>query len=145
MIDGDPDRLHNVVSELLSNALTWAHEDSTIGLTLHADGHTAVLAVTNTGTRIPADERNRVFDLLFRGERAQHSGLPGIGLGLTYARAIIEQHGGTITISEHDEAVTTFIVRLPSHPEVPGAATPESADRTVQEGSDAMRGAGVGV
>ncbi|GAA2706344.1 hypothetical protein Apa02nite_069810 [Actinoplanes palleronii] len=113
MINGDPGRLRNVVDELLHNALTWAPAGTVVGITAHADDHTAVLAVTNVGTRIPADEHARIFDLFYRTENTLHRGIPGNGLGLTLARAIVEQHGGTITVSEPEEATTTFIVRLP--------------------------------
>ena len=114
-IDGDPLRLRRVHDSLLANAMTWANDESTVGITVHADHHTAVVSVTNTGTRIPASERAHVFDLFFRTDASQRKGIPGTGLGLTLARAVVEQHGGMITVSEPDEAVTTFTVRLPAH------------------------------
>lgn len=109
----DPHRLRQVVDELLANALTWAAPGSTVGISLHSDPHSATLAVSNTGNRIATDERDRLFDMFFRSDTARHSGIPGTGLGLTIARTIIEQHGGTITVSEPDEAATTFTIRLP--------------------------------
>ncbi|MGX6600882.1 sensor histidine kinase [Micromonosporaceae bacterium Da 78-11] len=115
MVDGDPHRLRGVVDELLGNALARTSDDGTVSVTVHADEHTTVLTVTDTGARIPADDRTRVFDLFFRSDHARSKVAPGPGLGLTLARAVVEQHGGTITVSEPDEAVTTFTVRLPSH------------------------------
>ncbi|MET3422693.1 signal transduction histidine kinase/PAS domain-containing protein [Actinoplanes tereljensis] len=114
-LHGDPARLRQVVDELLSNALTWARLGSTVGVNLHVDPLAATLAVSNTGNRIPAEERDRLFDLFFRSDSARHGGIPGTGLGLTIARAIVEQHGGTVNVSETDEAATTFTVRLPTH------------------------------
>ncbi|GAA0476394.1 hypothetical protein Aca07nite_86910 [Actinoplanes capillaceus] len=113
-LHGDPARLRQVIDELLSNALTWASPGGTVGINVHTDSHAATLAVSNTGNRIPAEERDRLFDMFFRNDTARHGGIPGTGLGLTIARAIVEQHGGTITVSEPDEAATTFIVRLPT-------------------------------
>ncbi len=110
---GDPHRLRQVVDELLGNALTWSDDHATVGITLHADDRTAVLCVSNTGERIRFEERARLFEQFFRGDAARHRGVPGTGLGLTLARAITEQHGGAIAVSEPDEAVTTFTVRLP--------------------------------
>ncbi|MEV6599878.1 ATP-binding protein [Actinoplanes sp. NPDC051346] len=121
-IEADPHRLRAVIDELLTNAITWAPPDSTVGVTVHADDHTAVFAISNTGPRIPADERERVFDLFMRTGAAHHRGVPGTGLGLTFARAVVEQHGGTITVSEPDEAATTFTVRLPIHQRTHAAA-----------------------
>ncbi|WP_229829984.1 sensor histidine kinase [Actinoplanes ianthinogenes] len=113
-IRGDADRLRQVADELLNNALIWATEHSTVGVQVTADAHAAVLTVSNTGEPIPADERDRLFDLFFRGGAALHSGLPGSGLGLTLARAVVEQHGGTIGVSDPAEALTLFTVRLPT-------------------------------
>ena len=113
IIDGDPERLRQAIGELISNACTWAPEGSTVGITAHIDAHTAVVAVSNTGPRIAADERDRIFDLFYRAGTARTNGIPGAGLGLTHAQAIVEQHGGAITVSEPDEVLTTFTVRLP--------------------------------
>lgn len=112
-IRGDPERLRQVADELLNNALTWASEGSTIRVRLTADGFAAVLTVSNTGERIAAHERDHLFDLFFRGEAVRHGGIPGSGLGLTLARAVVEQHGGTIGVSAPAEPLTVFAVSLP--------------------------------
>ncbi len=111
---GDPDRLRDVVEELIRNALTWAPDHSTVGVSVHADESTTVLAVTNTGTPLPPDEHSRIFDLFYRTRATVHRGMPGTGLGLTLARAVVERHGGSIAVSEPDEAATTFTVHLPT-------------------------------
>lgn len=123
-VHGDPQRLRQVVEELLTNALAWAREGSTVGVNLHADDNTCVLSVSNTGERIVEAERSRVFEAFFRTDAARSRAVPGAGLGLTLARAIIEQHGGSVIVGEPDEATTTFIVRLPSRrpPADPGGS-----------------------
>ncbi|MEU4690595.1 ATP-binding protein [Actinoplanes sp. NPDC023714] len=118
-VDGDPHRLRQVAGELVNNALTWAPDASTVGVTLHADAHATVLSVANTGRRIPEEERAQLFELFFRGSAARHHGVPGNGLGLTLVRAIVELHGGTISVSETGEpgeTATVFTVRLPAGP-----------------------------
>ena len=125
-LHADPDRLQQVVDELLSNALTWAEPGTTVGIDLRTEPHAVTLAVSNSGNRIPADERDRLFEMFFRSETARHGGIPGTGLGLTIARAIVEQHGGTITVSEPDEAATTFTVRLPTEPPATVGSRPAS-------------------
>ncbi len=85
-----------------------------MGINLHVDDLAAVLTVSKTGEPLRAGECARLFEHFFRGDSTRFRGLPGTGLGLTLARAITEQHGGTIAVSEPDEAVTTFTVRLPT-------------------------------
>ncbi|WP_229831212.1 PAS domain-containing sensor histidine kinase [Actinoplanes ianthinogenes] len=112
-VDGDPERLREVLDELLTNAVTWAVAGTAVNVGVHADAGAAVVTVSNVGEGIPAEERGRLFDLFFRGEAARHQGVPGHGLGLTVARAVVEQHGGTLTVSEPGPAATTFTLRLP--------------------------------
>jgi signal transduction histidine kinase len=114
-VHADPDRLRVAVDELLRNARTWAPRDSRIGVTVRGDQRTAVVTVSNSGPRIPADQHARVFEMFYRSDELRHGGVPGSGLGLTLARAIVEQHGGTLTLSEPDESTTTFTIRLPRH------------------------------
>ncbi|MEU4624201.1 HAMP domain-containing sensor histidine kinase [Actinoplanes sp. NPDC023801] len=113
--DADADRIRTAIEELLRNARTWAPRDSSIGITVHGDQRTAVVAVSNTGPRIPADQHARVFELFYRSDELRHGGVPGSGLGLTLARAIVEQHQGTLTVSEPDADTTTFTIWLPRH------------------------------
>jgi signal transduction histidine kinase len=114
-VDADPGRIRVAVDELLRNARTWAPPNSSIGVTVRGDQRTAVVTVSNSGPRIPADQHARVFELFYRSDEVRHGGVPGSGLGLTLARAIVEQHGGTLTLSEPDESTTTFTIRLPRH------------------------------
>ncbi|AEV84363.1 histidine kinase [Actinoplanes sp. SE50] len=118
-LHGDPARLRQVVDELLSNALTWAPRGSAIGINLRADPRAIAVSVSNTGRPLTVEERGRLFDTFFRGESARNGGVPGTGLGLTIARTIVEEHGGTIAVSEPDEAATTFTIRLPTHQPAP--------------------------
>ncbi|MFI5843520.1 ATP-binding protein [Catenuloplanes sp. NPDC051500] len=112
-IEGDAERLRQVVDELLTNALTWTDDDATVGVQVRADDRTAVLTVSNAGERISVEEHARLFEMFFRGRSAHHRGLPGAGLGLTLARVIVELHGGTLTAGQPEDPVTTMTVRLP--------------------------------
>jgi signal transduction histidine kinase len=115
VIDGDPVRLRQVADELIANAQVWAADDTAVDISLRTDRHTTVLSVSNTGIPIRPDEREYLFDPFYRGADARHHGIPGAGLGLSLARAVIDQHGGTISVSEPDDPVTTFTVRLPTN------------------------------
>ena len=116
IVDGDPHRLRQVVDELLANALVWAPDGTGVAVRLHADADATVLSVANTGPRIPSDERDHLYDLFFRGDSARRRGTPGSGLGLSLVRAVVEQHGGTVTLGEPDDVTTVFTVRLPGAP-----------------------------
>jgi signal transduction histidine kinase len=109
----DPDRLTQVVSNLVGNAIQ--HGDGTpITLTAHGDGDFVKLAVHNAGPPIPPDVLPFVFEPLARGagEAAGHS----IGLGLFIARAIVLAHGGDIQVTSSADAGTRFTARLPKAP-----------------------------
>ena len=119
---GDSDRLAQVVDELLSNAVTWADEGGRIAVTVSTLGPITELTVSNTGPVIPAAERDRLFDRFFRTASAEQRAIPGTGLGLSLARTIIEQHGGSVTATNDDTpAGTTITVRLPTR--APHSAT----------------------
>jgi signal transduction histidine kinase len=106
--DWDPDRLAQVVSNLLGNAIQ--HGDGTpITLTAAQHGDRATLEVHNGGAPIPADVLPWVFEPLRRGHgEGRHS----IGFGLFIARAVVVAHGGDIHVTSSDQG-TTFTVTLP--------------------------------
>jgi signal transduction histidine kinase len=72
------------------------------------------LCIADTGMGIPADELPRLFQRFFRTERATAAAIPGTGLGLAIARAIVEGHGGRISVESAEGVGTTFRVRLPA-------------------------------
>jgi signal transduction histidine kinase/CheY-like chemotaxis protein len=112
-VPGDPDRLRQVVDSLLSNAVKFSPDGSTVTVTLAADGDLAVLSIADTGDGIPDDERPSMFRGLYRGRNAQQAGIPGAGLGLTLSRVLVERHHGTITLAANRPTGTTVIVRIP--------------------------------
>jgi two-component system OmpR family sensor kinase len=97
-LHADPERLRQVLRNLISNAHTHAGPDGRVTLSGHAQGSRLVIQVDDDGPGIPPQERERVFDRFHRLEasRDRHSG--GSGLGLAIARAIIELHGGRIWV-----------------------------------------------
>jgi signal transduction histidine kinase/PAS domain-containing protein len=121
---GDPQRLTQVVDELLNNALTWASDGGHVILSIATDGPITKLAVSNTGPVIPTAERDRLFERFFRTAAAGQQAIPGTGLGLSLARTIVEQHGGTIAAtSDKNPAGTTLTVRLPTRAPAPTPIT----------------------
>ncbi len=119
-ITGDPNRLAQVIRNLLNNAERHAATTICIALTSDTDSGTAYLSVDNDGDTIPEADRDRVFDRFVRLDvsRTRESG--GSGLGLAISREILQPHSGTITAGESPDGLTRFHIALP----LQEAATP---------------------
>ena len=113
-VTGDEQRLHQVVTNLLSNARrhTPAGTTVTVGVRPSDDGTAALLTVCDDGPGIPETLLGSVFERFTRGDSARTRGSGGTGLGLSLAQAITEAHGGDIAISSRPGA-TCFTVTLP--------------------------------
>jgi signal transduction histidine kinase len=108
---GDPDRLGQVLRNLLDNAVRHAASAVRVGLT--ADGDEAVVTVDNDGPPVPPADRVRVFDRFVRLDATRHRDTGGAGLGLAIAADITSAHGGTLTAGETDDGWSRFELRLP--------------------------------
>ena len=97
----DPHWLHQLITNLLTNALKFTPAGGRVTITTQTTGDEAVLRVTDTGTGIPADELPRIFDRFFRGQQA--SQISGSGIGLAVAAEVAEAHGGQLTASSELE------------------------------------------
>ncbi len=131
----DPMRVHQILVNLLSNALKFTPPAGTVGVTLTVDQGTVVLRVADTGPGIPADELPHIFDRFFRG---RHARARGSGIGLTVARELARAHGGDIDVMSEPGRGTTFIVRFPGSPTSRATFTPPShpAATVGSEGGD---------
>ena len=76
--------------------------------------------MSDTGIGIPPQEVDALFERFYRGSSAQHGKVPGTGLGLHIAQAVVVAHGGTISVESGSEAGTTFRVELPLTPPAAG-------------------------
>ena len=92
---GDPRRLHQVITNLLTNALKFTPAGGRVTIATGADGTRAVLTVTDTGPGIPADELPRIFDRFWRGRQAGQTS--GSGIGLAVAAELTRAHGGRLS------------------------------------------------
>ena len=112
-VRGDHGRLTQVCDNLLSNAIKFTPAGGSVTATVHADGPDVVLAVADTGHGIPVDEVDRLFGRFFRSSTATRLAVPGVGLGLTITRAVVQAHGGSIAVASVEGRGATFTVRLP--------------------------------
>jgi CheY-like chemotaxis protein len=134
-VSGDPDRLLQVVWNLLNNAVKFTPKNGRVQVRLErANSHVEII-VSDTGIGISADFLPYVFDRFRQGEGGMTRKAGGLGLGLAIVRHIIEMHGGTVEAASpgHGEGAT-FRVRLPLmivHPETAG--TPREHPRATRQ------------
>jgi heavy metal sensor kinase len=112
VITGDPERLAQVILNLLTNAIQYNRPGGEVRLKLEIDGRLAILQVSDTGKGIAAEDLPRVFERFYRAEKSRTGG-GNSGLGLAICKAIVEAHGGTITAGGSPGVGATFVVRLP--------------------------------
>ena len=110
---GDRDMLERVVINFVGNAVKFTPAGGQVGVGLRVEGGEIALTVADTGIGIPHHEQERLFSRFFRSTLAQERAIPGSGLGLSIARAIIDQHGGRVELESEPGTGTTFRVLLP--------------------------------
>jgi signal transduction histidine kinase len=110
----DRNRLRQVLANLLDNAVKYTPPGGRIELAAARGAGEAVVAVTDTGIGIPADELPRIWERLYRGDKSRSE--RGLGLGLSFVRAIVEAHGGTVGVRSAPGEGSTFELRLPAGP-----------------------------
>ncbi|MDN4174329.1 PAS domain S-box protein [Nocardioides sp. SOB77] len=112
---GDAERLGQVVGNLLGNAVKFTPPGGRVVLALDAGpGGEVELRVTDTGPGMGPEEVAQAFDRLYRAPSAIRDQVPGAGLGLPIARAVVEAHGGSIQVGSEPGTGTTVTVRLPA-------------------------------
>ena len=113
VLNADEARLHQVVSNLVANAIRHAPAGTDVTVAARTNGRGAFLEVTDEGPGIPRAEADRVFERFYRSDQARSSGDGGSGLGLAIARWIVELHDGTIRTEERTPHGCRMIVELP--------------------------------
>ncbi len=110
---GDRDMMERVVVNLVGNAVKFTPDGGRVAIRLRREGDDALLEVSDTGIGIPVEEQDQLFARFFRSSTAQKQAIPGSGLGLSIARAVVTKHGGSVTVESALDRGTTFRVRLP--------------------------------
>ncbi len=109
----DLEKLKVIIDNLLSNAVKYSPDGGVVSLALSREGQQAVLEVGDMGPGIPEEDRLRVFDWFFSGEKPHHGRVQGSGLGLAIVRDLVHAHGGTVEIIQSEGIGARFQVRLP--------------------------------
>lgn len=111
----DPTRMAQVLANLLDNAIKYSPAGGNIVIAAEKTMDNILLSVTDDGIGIPEEERARIWDRLYRGDQSRHQ--RGLGLGLSLVQAVVEAHGGSISVKSQRDKGSTFTIRLPVFPQ----------------------------
>ena len=125
VVAGDRGRLARVLQNVVGNAVKYSPSGAPVRVEVRAEGAGAVVVARDQGVGIPAADLPRIFERFFRASTAR--GIKGSGIGLSGAKAIVEQLGGTIAVESAEGRGTTVTITLPRVPT-------EASDRPVEEG-----------
>ncbi len=112
-IEGDADRLGQVLDNLILNAIKVTPSGGHVRVKMSKQDGIALIAVQDTGPGIPEEEQERLFDRFFRTSSSVEKSVPGIGLGLSIVKAIVEGHKGHVRIGAREGEGTAFYIELP--------------------------------
>ena len=109
-LEADYQRLVQVLSNLVSNAVKFTGSGGRVAVTAHEENSAVVMSVRDTGPGIPVEHQGHVFDRFWQ---ARKGGRKGLGLGLSIARGIVEAHGGRIWLESEPGSGTVFLFSIP--------------------------------
>ncbi len=112
-VDGDPDMIHQVLYNLLENAVKFTNVEGYIDIRLAETNDRVTVTIKNSGPGIPADEVAMIFDRFYKTDKSRSQDKNGMGLGLYIVRTIIRLHGGEICVSSVENEFCQFEFWLP--------------------------------
>jgi signal transduction histidine kinase len=112
LIAGDRERLRRVASNLVDNAIKYTNPGGQVEVTVRRGDDDATLEVRDTGVGIEPGERAQIWQRLYRGDRSRST--HGLGLGLSFVKAIVDAHGGHVDVQSTPGRGSTFVVTLPA-------------------------------
>ena len=109
---GDADRLSQVITNLLTNAIHYNKPNGEIRVGTRSENGAAIVTIADTGQGIAAEDLPHIFERFYRADKSRSRAAGRSGLGLAISKAIVDAHGGTIELTSQPGAGTTFTVRL---------------------------------
>jgi two-component system OmpR family sensor kinase len=134
-LEGDPDRLKQVLLNLAANAIAFTPPDGRIRFTLTTTPGEARITVADSGSGIPPEVLPRVMDRFVRGDPSRARSTGGFGLGLSIARQIVEAHGGSLELESVIGRGTVASVTLPLRPRKPSSSPPSASTKGASSGN----------
>ena len=111
-VPADPAKLHDVIRNLVENAVNYSPDDTEIRLRAHRTDGSCAIEVIDSGPGLPAGDLTRVFERFYRVDKSRSR--PGTGLGLAIVKHLVELHGGTVLAGNRPEGGAVFTVTLPA-------------------------------
>jgi signal transduction histidine kinase len=128
LVDVEPDRIRQILINLLTNAHEYSPQGASIGVTVRLAGTGVEIAVTDDGPGIPENQLEHIFERFTRGDAGLTQRVGGTGLGLAISKSLVELHGGTIEVDSTVGVGSSFRVRLPAATATgPSPATAETS------------------
>ncbi|MCT4596650.1 MAG: cell wall metabolism sensor histidine kinase WalK [Vallitalea sp.] len=112
-ITGDPNRVEQVIKNIISNAVKYSFEDANITIDLIDKDRYVVVSIQDTGMGIPDEDLGRIFERFYRVDKARSRAMGGTGLGLAIAKEIMDYHGGHIKVKSEVGSGTCFSLYFP--------------------------------
>ena len=113
MVRADRDLFHQVVYNLVDNAVKFVNKGGYIDFRIHPEGAFTRVSIRNSGPGIPRTELNSVFDRFYKTDRSRSLDKTGVGLGLYIVKSVVTLHGGTITVDSKEGEYTEFAFTVP--------------------------------
>jgi signal transduction histidine kinase len=110
IVQADKTRLSQVWANLLDNAIKYGHESGKVTIDARQQGNMAIIRFIDDGMGISESELDKIWERLYRGDRSRNK--QGLGLGLNYVKAVVEAHGGTITVTSSVRQGACFTITL---------------------------------
>ena len=114
MVDADPDLIHQVIYNLVDNAVKFVNDGGYLEFSFNVDGHMTYIGIRNSGDGLSKEEIPKVFDRFYKTDRSRGVDKNGVGLGLYLVRSIINLHGGDIIVKSTQGEYTEFVFSVPT-------------------------------
>ncbi|RPJ34905.1 MAG: sensor histidine kinase, partial [Planctomycetaceae bacterium] len=120
MIDGEAVLIEETITNILLNAVKYTPAGGRVGIEAKQDGAFVQVRITDTGIGIPPADLTRIFEEFYRADNARAAERDGTGLGLAFAKQVVERHGGRIWAENNPTGGSTFTFTLPAGPSATG-------------------------
>ena len=114
MVEADPDLIHQVVYNLIENAVKFVNDGGYLEFNFNVDGRMTYVGIRNSGEGLSKEEIPKVFDRFYKTDRSRGMDKNGVGLGLYLVRSIINLHGGDIIVKSSPGEYTEFVFSIPT-------------------------------